>query len=104
MMLLHAASCLVLQGRGQRDRPPDSGIWRRAGIGGGLTLEFFYDYSSPWTYLAFTRIEDLYRRAGAELGTGNSCDRPPKAPLWEMAADGGGRSARKTSSSGPQET
>ena len=30
-------------------------------------LEFFYDYSSPWTYLAFTRIEELCRRAGAEL-------------------------------------
>ncbi|MCC6763201.1 MAG: 2-hydroxychromene-2-carboxylate isomerase [Deltaproteobacteria bacterium] len=30
-------------------------------------VEFFYDYSSPWTYLAFTRIEALCRRAGAEL-------------------------------------
>jgi 2-hydroxychromene-2-carboxylate isomerase len=30
-------------------------------------VEFFYDYSSPWTYLAFTRIEDLCRRCGAEL-------------------------------------
>ena len=30
-------------------------------------LEFFYDYSSPWTYLAFTRIEDVCQRAGAEL-------------------------------------
>jgi 2-hydroxychromene-2-carboxylate isomerase len=30
-------------------------------------VEFFYDYSSPWTYLAFTRIEDLCRRHGAEL-------------------------------------
>lgn len=31
------------------------------------TLEFFYDCSSPWTYLAFTRIEDVARRHGAEL-------------------------------------
>jgi 2-hydroxychromene-2-carboxylate isomerase len=31
------------------------------------TVEFFYDYSSPWTYLAFTRIEEVCRRAGAEL-------------------------------------
>jgi 2-hydroxychromene-2-carboxylate isomerase len=31
------------------------------------TLEFFYDYSSPWTYLAFTRIEELCRNVGAEL-------------------------------------
>ena len=30
-------------------------------------VEFFYDYSSPWTYLAFTRIEDLCRAHGAEL-------------------------------------
>ena len=25
-------------------------------------LEFFYDCSSPWTYLAFTKIEDLAQR------------------------------------------
>ena len=31
------------------------------------TLEFFYDYSSPWTYLAFSRIEELCRAVGAEL-------------------------------------
>jgi 2-hydroxychromene-2-carboxylate isomerase len=30
-------------------------------------LEFFYDCSSPWTYLAFTRIEDIARRHGADL-------------------------------------
>jgi 2-hydroxychromene-2-carboxylate isomerase len=30
-------------------------------------LEFFYDCSSPWTYLAFSKIEQLARRAGAEL-------------------------------------
>ena len=30
-------------------------------------VEFFYDYSSPWTYLAFTRIEELCRRYDAEL-------------------------------------
>jgi 2-hydroxychromene-2-carboxylate isomerase len=29
--------------------------------------ELFYDYSSPWTYLACTRIEDLCRRCDAEL-------------------------------------
>jgi len=27
-------------------------------------LEFFYDYSSPWTYLAFTKVEEVGRRAG----------------------------------------
>lgn len=31
------------------------------------TLEFFYDVGSPWTYLAFHRIENLARNAGAEL-------------------------------------
>jgi 2-hydroxychromene-2-carboxylate isomerase len=31
------------------------------------TLEFFFDCGSPWTYLAFHRIEDLAREAGAEL-------------------------------------
>jgi 2-hydroxychromene-2-carboxylate isomerase len=31
------------------------------------TLEFFYDIGSPWTYLAFHRIERLAAEAGAEL-------------------------------------
>ena len=31
------------------------------------TIEFFYDVSSPWTYFACTRIEDLCARNGAEL-------------------------------------
>jgi len=30
-------------------------------------LEFFFDCSSPWTYLAFHRIEAVTARAGAEL-------------------------------------
>jgi 2-hydroxychromene-2-carboxylate isomerase len=30
-------------------------------------LEFFYDCSSPWTYLAFHRIGDLAAQTGAEL-------------------------------------
>jgi len=30
-------------------------------------LEFFYDCSSPWTYLAFHRIEEVAARGGAEL-------------------------------------
>lgn len=30
-------------------------------------LEFFFDCSSPWTYLAFHRIEDLATETGAEL-------------------------------------
>ncbi len=30
-------------------------------------VEFFYDCSSPWTYLAFSKIEDVARRHSAEL-------------------------------------
>lgn len=30
-------------------------------------LEFFFDCSSPWTYLAFTRIHDVVKRTGAEI-------------------------------------
>ena len=30
-------------------------------------LAFFFDCSSPWTYLAFHRIEDICRETGAEL-------------------------------------
>ncbi|MEP0070974.1 2-hydroxychromene-2-carboxylate isomerase [Pyruvatibacter sp.] len=31
------------------------------------TLEFFYDCSSPWTYLAFSRVEDVAKRAAATI-------------------------------------
>ncbi|MDO8839575.1 MAG: 2-hydroxychromene-2-carboxylate isomerase [Parvibaculum sp.] len=31
------------------------------------TLEFFFDCSSPWTYLAFSRIEALAERAGVAI-------------------------------------
>ena len=31
------------------------------------TLEFFFDVSSPWTYLAFHRIEEFSAETGAEL-------------------------------------
>jgi 2-hydroxychromene-2-carboxylate isomerase len=30
-------------------------------------IEFFYDVSSPWTYLAFTNIRPLVREEGAEI-------------------------------------
>jgi len=33
----------------------------------GKKLEFFYDCSSPWTYLAFTRIEEVAQRHNADL-------------------------------------
>ncbi|MCG8648308.1 MAG: 2-hydroxychromene-2-carboxylate isomerase, partial [Pirellulales bacterium] len=31
------------------------------------SLEFFFDCSSPWTYLAFSQIEDIADRCGADL-------------------------------------
>ena len=31
------------------------------------TLEFFFDCSSPWTYLAFTRVGDVVARTGAQI-------------------------------------
>ncbi len=31
------------------------------------TVEFFYDCSSPWTYLAFHRIEEICAATGAQL-------------------------------------
>jgi 2-hydroxychromene-2-carboxylate isomerase len=31
------------------------------------TLEFFFDCSSPWTYLAFHKVEEVARNARAEL-------------------------------------
>ena len=31
------------------------------------TLEFFFDTSSPWTYLAFTRIHDIAKRTSTEI-------------------------------------
>ena len=30
-------------------------------------LEFFFDCSSPWTYLAFTRIHGVVKKTGAEI-------------------------------------
>ncbi len=33
----------------------------------GKKLEFFYDCSSPWTYLAFSKIEDVARHHNADL-------------------------------------
>ena len=32
-----------------------------------VKFEFFYDISSPWTYLAFTRVEDVAARCGVEI-------------------------------------
>jgi 2-hydroxychromene-2-carboxylate isomerase len=47
--------------------PPPLATRAPAGASSMATLEFFYDCSSPWTYLAFTRIEDVVARTGATL-------------------------------------
>jgi 2-hydroxychromene-2-carboxylate isomerase len=31
-------------------------------------FEFFYDISSPWTYLAFTRVEDVAMSKTCAIG------------------------------------
>ena len=31
------------------------------------TLEFYYDYGSPYSYLADTQVEAVAKRAGASL-------------------------------------
>lgn len=33
----------------------------------GKAVEFFFDFSSPWTYMAFIQVEPLCREAGATL-------------------------------------
>jgi 2-hydroxychromene-2-carboxylate isomerase len=40
---------------------------RRGSLTMGKKLEFFYDCSSPWTYLAFTKIEEVAARHKADL-------------------------------------
>src|ERR1700685_3249632 len=39
----------------------------RLGLGSMKTLEFFFDVSSPWTYLAFTRIHGVLERTKARI-------------------------------------
>jgi len=46
-----------------RDLPLTSRKWDKP----LATLEFFFDCSSPWTYLAFARVEDVVARTGATI-------------------------------------
>jgi 2-hydroxychromene-2-carboxylate isomerase len=72
-------------------------------------LEFFFDCSSPWTYLAFHRIQDVIRETGAEVswrpilvgGVFNAVNRglyenraKMTSALGEDATSGAGRKAR----------
>ncbi len=63
------------------------------------TLEFFYDYVSPYSYLASTRVEEVARRTGATLrwrpvllggvfkATGNHAPLETPAKLRHMHVD-----------------
>ncbi len=42
-------------------------VWRKPAETGLATLAFFFDCSSPWTYLAFTRIHGVLARTKAEI-------------------------------------
>lgn len=72
-------------------------------------LEFFFDCSSPWTYLAFHRVQDVITETGAEVswrpilvgGVFNAVNRGLYENRARMAralgsddADGAGRKAR----------
>jgi len=73
------------------------------------TLEFFFDCSSPWTYLAFHRVQDVLRETGADVvwrpilvgGVFNAVNRGLYEQRSKMAGalagdggDGAGRKAR----------
>jgi 2-hydroxychromene-2-carboxylate isomerase len=50
-------------------RPPErptAGVASTDG-GGAAVIEFWFDYASPWTYIASTQIEQVAARTGAEL-------------------------------------
>jgi len=48
-------------------RPPARMPDKAAAAAGGAVIEFWFDYASPWTYLAATRIEQVAARAAAQL-------------------------------------
>lgn len=57
----------VLAGWHPADRQPPARSAPSAAPGSGAVIEFWFDYSSPWSYLASQRIEEVAARAGAEL-------------------------------------
>ncbi|HEU5055083.1 MAG TPA: DsbA family protein, partial [Kofleriaceae bacterium] len=57
----------VLAGWHPADRQPPARSAPSAAPGSGAVIEFWFDYSSPWSYLASRRIEEVAARAGAEL-------------------------------------
>ena len=56
----------VLGGWHPADGPPATAATSDSRGSGGV-IEFFYDFASPWAYVASTRIEAVAARAGAEL-------------------------------------
>lgn len=39
----------------------------RAAVGKSRTLTYYYDFASPWSYLAWTQLERVRREAGKGL-------------------------------------
>lgn len=62
-----------------------------------VVVEFFFDTSSPWTYLAFSRIREICSRSGAELrlmpflvgGVFNTANKALYATRDKLLAGGG---------------
>lgn len=98
-LLSGARSSAVADTGGRRD--PDRPPHRTPGLGAGdtgpaktsapSTLEFWFDFSSPFAYLASARVEGLARRAGASLlyrpfllGGLFQAIGTPNVPLFEM--------------------
>src|SRR5665213_1667005 len=50
-----------------RPSPPSSKSGPPASPGADAVIEFFFDCSSPWTYLAFTNIQPMAAELGAEI-------------------------------------
>ncbi len=51
----------------RRQSRVNSTLNTRAKVNPVARLEFFFDCSSPWTYLAFTRIQDVIARTKAQI-------------------------------------
>src|SRR5450631_3754421 len=52
---------------GTRNSRPRSGCSCNKTKGNAAMIEFFFDCSSPWTYLAFHNIQPLAKEFGAEI-------------------------------------
>ena len=49
------------------DAPPARVVETRPATADGAVIEFWYDFASPWAYIASTQVQRVAARAGAEL-------------------------------------